>query len=75
VTERADTPFPDAAARFDLAHPVDEWISPLIYHLPAQLLVLHMAERAGITQIPLRRRDGAWLIAKGIVRDTIAGLG
>jgi glucosamine--fructose-6-phosphate aminotransferase (isomerizing) len=74
VTEDAATKFPDATARFDLGFPASEWISPLIYHLPAQLLVLHMAGRAGITRIPLRRQDSAWLIAKGIVRDSAAGL-
>jgi glucosamine--fructose-6-phosphate aminotransferase (isomerizing) len=74
VTERPDAVFPEAAARFDLALPISEFLSPMIYHLPAQLLVLHMAQRAGITHIPLKRHDGAFLIAKGIVRDTAQGL-
>jgi glucosamine--fructose-6-phosphate aminotransferase (isomerizing) len=75
VTESADTEFPEAAARFNLGPVANEWISPILYHLPAQLLVLHMARRAGITQIPLRRQDGTWLIAKGLVRETASDLG
>jgi glucosamine--fructose-6-phosphate aminotransferase (isomerizing) len=75
VTENSLAAFPEAAARFDLASSADEWISPLLYHLPAQLLVLHMARRAGIDSIPLKRKDGAHLIAKGIVRESAAGLG
>src|SRR3984957_3060954 len=66
--------FPDAHLHLDLEDGLDEWLSPLSYHLPAQLLVLHMAARAGIPYIPMRRHDGTWLIAKGLVRDTNAGL-
>ncbi len=66
--------FPDAALRLDLGFQIDEWLSPLVYHLPAQLLVLHMAARAGIPHIPMRRQDDTWLIAKGIVRNSAAGL-
>jgi glucosamine--fructose-6-phosphate aminotransferase (isomerizing) len=67
--------FPPAFARVDLGSDLDEWLSPLVYHLPAQLLVLHMAAQAGIDHIPRRRNDDAWLIAKGIVRDTARSLG
>jgi glutamine---fructose-6-phosphate transaminase (isomerizing) len=66
--------FPGAHLRVDLGTDIDEWLSPLVYHLPAQLLVLHMAARAGIPFLPLRRHDGAWLIAKGIVLETAATL-
>jgi glutamine---fructose-6-phosphate transaminase (isomerizing) len=66
--------FPEAFRRIDLGYDIDEWLSPLTYHLPAQLLVLHMAARAGIPHIPLRRHDETWLIAKGIVRDSARGL-
>ena len=66
--------FPDAYLHLDLRHGLDEWLSPLSYHLPAQLLVLHMAARAGIPYIPMRRHDGTWLIAKGMVRDSNQGL-
>jgi len=66
--------FVGAHLRVDLGSEVDEWLSPLVYHLPAQLLVLHMAARAGIPFLPMRRHDGTWLIAKGIVRETTQGL-
>jgi glucosamine--fructose-6-phosphate aminotransferase (isomerizing) len=75
VTGRAETAFAATAARFDLGGDLEELLSPLIYHLPAQLLVLHMAANAGIPHIPMRRHDGAWLIAGGIVRTATAGLG
>ncbi|MDB5394089.1 MAG: hypothetical protein JWM91_1595 [Rhodospirillales bacterium] len=74
VTESPDAAFPEATARFNLGLAMSEFISPIVYHLPAQLLVLHMAQRAGITHIPMKRHDGAFLIAKGIVRGTAQGL-
>jgi len=74
VTQGPELTFPPAVARFDLGFQMQEWLSPLIYHLPAQLLVLHMAARSGVPHIPLRRHDGTWLIAKGIVRETAVGL-
>ena len=74
VNPGAALAFPPAFARVDLGYDVDEWLSPLIYHLPAQLLVLHMAALAGVDHIPRRRVDGTWLIAKGIVRETAKDL-
>jgi glucosamine--fructose-6-phosphate aminotransferase (isomerizing) len=74
VNAGSEIAFPPAFARVDLGYPIEEWLSPLIYHLPAQLLVLHMAARAGIDHIPRRRVDGTWLIAKGIVRETAKDL-
>jgi glucosamine--fructose-6-phosphate aminotransferase (isomerizing) len=78
VTESPDVAFPEAHARFDLGLELSEFLSPLIYHLPTQLLVLHMARRMGVTEVPLylplKRHDGAFLIAKGLVRDSAAGL-
>jgi len=66
--------FPEAFLRVDLGYDSDEWLSPLVYHMPAQLLVLHMAVRAGIPHIPMRRHDDTWLIAKGIIRHSAQGL-
>jgi glucosamine--fructose-6-phosphate aminotransferase (isomerizing) len=66
--------FPAAHLAVDLGYEIDEWLSPLVFHLPTQLLVLHMAVRAGVPHIPLRRVDGTWLICKGIVRDSGGGL-
>jgi glutamine---fructose-6-phosphate transaminase (isomerizing) len=74
VNAGSEITFPPAFARVDLGYPIEEWLSPLVYHLPAQLLVLHMAARAGIDHIPRRRVDDAWLIAKGIVRETAKAL-
>lgn len=74
VTRAGVGDFADAHARFDIPVDIDEWLSPLLYHLPAQLLVLHMARQAGRFPIPLRRRDGTWLIAKGLVRGDPATL-
>ena len=74
VTESPDAAFPEAVARFDIGGGMDEFLSPMVYHLPTQLLVLHMARRAGVTHIPLKRPDGAFLIAKGLVRDSTQGL-
>ncbi len=75
VDANAGVSLPAAFARADLGYDLDEWLSPLIYHLPAQLLVLHMAAQAQIDHIPRRRNDDAWLIAKGIVRDSARDLG
>ena len=70
VVESGGADFSGAHLRVPLGSAIDEWLSPLVYHLPAQLLVLHMAARAGIPFLPMRRHDGAWLIAKGIVLET-----
>jgi glucosamine--fructose-6-phosphate aminotransferase (isomerizing) len=75
VTGGSEVELPPLYARSDLDYQISEWLSPLIYHLPAQLLVLHMAARAGVDHIPRRRIDGAWLIAKGIVRESSKSLG
>jgi glucosamine--fructose-6-phosphate aminotransferase (isomerizing) len=64
----------EAHAAVDLGHDIDEWLAPITFHLPSQLQVLHMAARAGIPFLPMRRHDEAWLIAKGIVRTTRTGL-
>jgi glucosamine--fructose-6-phosphate aminotransferase (isomerizing) len=74
VSSAPASAFPEAFLHLDLEDNLDEWLSPLSYHMPAQLLVLHMAARAGIPYIPMRRQDGTWLIAKGIVRDSGRGL-
>jgi glutamine---fructose-6-phosphate transaminase (isomerizing) len=74
VSSAPASAFPGAHLYLNLEDGLDEWLSPLSYHLPAQLLVLHMAARAGIPFIPMRRHDGTWLIAKGIVRDSTEGL-
>jgi glutamine---fructose-6-phosphate transaminase (isomerizing) len=75
IHSRSAAAFPRAFAQFDMGFEIDEWLSPLVFHLPAQLLVLHMAARAGVAHIPLRRKDGGWLIAQGVVRESAVSLG
>jgi glucosamine--fructose-6-phosphate aminotransferase (isomerizing) len=66
--------FPDAWRCFDMPGLDDEFLSPLTYHVPAQLLVLHLARQAGQELIPLRRRDDYWLIRRGVIRADPHGL-
>lgn len=67
--EAGATGFSLAIARPTLP-PVQELLSPLLYHLPAQLLVLHLADRAGGYPIPLRRLDdGRFIRAGNILTD------
>jgi glucosamine 6-phosphate synthetase-like amidotransferase/phosphosugar isomerase protein len=66
--------FPGAHARLDVAVDTLELLTPVLYHVPVQLLVLHLARRAGVPLIPLRRQDDYWLIRGGVVRSTAAGL-
>jgi len=66
--------FPKAHARLDLPGELPEVLTPVTYHVPAQLLVLHLARLAGVPVTPLRRQDDDWLIRKGVVRETPGGL-
>lgn len=63
-----------AFAHFAMPDDIGELLSPMVYHLPAQLLVLYMAHLAGITAIPLRRTDGFELISNSAIRDDVASL-
>ena len=54
--------FPGAYARLDVAVETPELLTPVTYHVPVQLLVLHLARLAGVPLIPLRRQDDYWLI-------------
>jgi glucosamine--fructose-6-phosphate aminotransferase (isomerizing) len=58
-----------AFAHFEMPGDIGEFLSPMVYHLPAQLLVLYMAHLSGISQVPLRRTDGFRLIAASAIRD------
>jgi hypothetical protein len=51
-----------------------ELLTPVIYHVPVQLLVLHLARLGGVPLIPLRRQDDYWLIRGGGVRTTTVDL-
>ncbi len=74
VTAKGHGRFAKAHVRFDMPPTVDEFLAPFVYHLPAQLLVLYMAHLAGIRDLPMRRHDGTWLIAKGLVLESPDGL-
>lgn len=63
-----------AFAHFEMPEALDEFLSPMVYHLPAQLLVLYMAHLSGIRSIPLRRTDGFRLIAGSQIRDDASTL-
>ncbi|WP_157937710.1 SIS domain-containing protein [Oceaniglobus roseus] len=64
----------DAFAHFAMPEDLGDLLSPMVYHLPAQLLVLYMAHLSGITAIPLRRTDGFELISNSAIRDDVASL-
>lgn len=66
--------FPKAFYRFDVPGGEDEFLSPLTYHLPAQLLVLHLARLSGVPLTPLRRADEYFLIRKGVALNDGGGL-
>ena len=61
--------FPQAAREFRLAGDSDEFLSAFTYHLPLQLLILHLAARVGVDPFALRRADGYKLIRHGVVLD------
>ena len=65
---------PGASWTLDVTTQLDELLTPLVYHLPAQLLVLHLARLAKVEPTPLRRRDDYRLIRHGAVLDGVQGL-
>ena len=73
VTETGATGFDATAALVGLSQ-APELLTPLSYHLPGQLLALHVARSRGVPHIPLRRTDDYWLIRGGHVRNTMDGL-
>lgn len=74
VTAKGKGRFDKAHMRFDMPADTSEFFAPFLYHLPAQLLVLYMAHLAGVRDLPMRRHDGTWLIAKGLVLESPKGL-
>lgn len=74
VTAVDDGQFDGAEAVLALGPGHDELLTPLLYHLPIQLLVLHIARLRGCPQIPLRRKDEYRLIRGGNLRDDLEGL-
>ncbi|MBO6755554.1 MAG: SIS domain-containing protein [Roseibium sp.] len=55
----------DAEAVVEMPGVSDELLSPLTFHVPAQLLALQLAWRRKVPEIPLRRTDDYWLIRGG----------
>jgi glutamine---fructose-6-phosphate transaminase (isomerizing) len=66
--------FPGAHTRLDVDLEAPELLTPVTYHVPVQLLVLHLARLGGVPLIPLRRQDDYWLIRGGGVRTTTVDL-
>ena len=63
-----------AGDRLEVAADLPELLTPLLYHVPVQLLVLHFARLAGVVPTPIRRVDDYQLIRGGIVRERVEGL-
>ncbi len=63
-----------ASVRLAMPRAPHELLSPLTFHLPAQLLALHVARGRDLSFLPLRRRDDYWLIRHGAIRTDPAGL-
>ena len=59
--------FPEAWKSFTIPGSTSEYLSPITYHLPAQLLVLHIARQLGREPFALRRKDNYKLIRQGVV--------
>lgn len=66
--------FPQAYSTFRIDGIESEWLSAFTYHLPAQLLILYLAQLCGQRPFALRREDGGKLIRNGIVLNDGAGL-
>ena len=63
-----------ASGRLEIAADLPEVLTPLLYHVPVQLFVLHFARLVGVDPTPIRRVDDYELIRGGIVRDRFEGL-
>jgi glucosamine--fructose-6-phosphate aminotransferase (isomerizing) len=61
--------FPSATGEFRLSGSESEFLNAFTYHLPAQMLILHLARELGVEPYALRRADGYQLIRHGVVLD------
>jgi glucosamine 6-phosphate synthetase-like amidotransferase/phosphosugar isomerase protein len=59
--------FPRAEKEFPIDGEESEFLTPFTYHLPAQLLIMHLSRRMGQDPYALRRADGYKLIRHGVV--------
>lgn len=66
--------FDDAEFRFDVPDVGTEWLSPMLFQLPAWLLSLHLGQlgRAGVAT--LKCKDGGWLTRHSQAQMTLDGL-
>jgi glutamine---fructose-6-phosphate transaminase (isomerizing) len=74
VTSPGAGSFERACTIITVGPAVDEMLTPILFHLPAQLLVLHLAELSRVETIPVPRRDDYRLIRKGLIRDSSENL-
>ena len=63
-----------ARDRLEVATALPELLTPLHFHVPVQLLVLHLARLVGVDPTPIRRVDDYEVIRGGIVRERVEGL-
>ena len=56
---------------FPVSFPIDELLTPMIFHVPCQLMTFHWARIRGVRPTPLRRRDNFWLIREGVIRSSL----
>ena len=61
--------FPRAAQTFRLPGERDEFLSAFTYHLPLQMVILHLSSLAGVDPFALRRADEYKLIRHGGVLE------
>jgi glucosamine--fructose-6-phosphate aminotransferase (isomerizing) len=74
VTSPGADNFERACSVITVGPAVDEMLTPILFHLPGQFLVLHLAELGRVETIPIPRRDDYRLIRKGLVRDSSENL-
>ena len=56
---------------FPILFQIDELLTPVIFHIPSQLMAFHWARKRCVRPTPLRRLDNFWLIRKGQICDSI----
>lgn len=73
VTNSADA-LSNADRVMRIPSPTEELITPFTFHLPCQLMTMHLAKARGVLPTPLRRSDDFWLIRGGATRANADGL-
>ena len=57
---------------FPISFQIDELLTPLIFHIPSQLMAFHWARKRYVRPTPLRRLDNFWLIREGQICKSIS---